>query len=261
MVRQPDWSAGLGRTAGHRQSVCGGLLFAVSLIPASAQVYLPLVANGEGQQSTAQPDKVTDILAALEAEGVDPATVEAVRAELQTTAVQETVLSAGAKPATTDTIYTGCLLRAGIIINVAIGEQPQRPCSKRTEQISWNQRGPQGEPGPAGPQGEVGPMGPQGEVGPAGPQGEPGVIGFYTRRVEFSVPAGVGAHADEFAICDFGDRVTGGGYLKPNTILDVQINGPSPLGDAPDRWFVVVVNTSDLEAKMSVYAVCADLTP
>lgn len=241
-----------------------GLLFALSLIPASAQVYLPLVTKGEEAQSTTPSDKGTEILAALEAEGVDPATLDAVRAELQTAAVQETVLSAGAKPATTDTIYTGCLLPAGIIINVAIGEQPQRPCSKRTEQISWNQRGPQGEPGPAGPQGEVGPQGEMGLTGPQGepgPQGAPGVIGFYSRRVEFSVPAGVNASASEFATCDFGDQVTGGGYLKPNTILDVQINGPFPLGNAPDRWFVVVVNTSDLEAKMSVFAVCADLTP
>lgn len=241
-----------------------GLLFAFSLLPASAQTYLPLVANGEGQPNTEQADKVTEILAALAAEGVDPATIAAVRAELEAAAVPETVLSAGAKPATTDTVYTGCLLPAGIIINVAIGERPQRPCSRRTEQISWNQRGPQGEPGPAGPQGEVGP---QGEMGLTGPQGEPGpqgtagVIGFYTRRVEFSVPAGIGTSAQEFAICDFGDQVTGGGYLKPSTILDVQINGPAPLGNAPDRWSVVVRNTSDLASGMSVFAVCADLTP
>ena len=61
------------------------LLLTISIIPTSAQVYLPLVANGEGQQSTAQSDKVAEILAALEAEGVDPATVAAVRAELEAT--------------------------------------------------------------------------------------------------------------------------------------------------------------------------------
>lgn len=237
------------------------LLCTLSLIPASAQVYLPLVASGEQPQSAEQPDNVTEILAALEAEGVDPATIEAVRAELQAQPSAGAVQPVSTQTTTSDTIYTGCLLRAGIIINVAIGEQPQRPCSKRTEQISWNQRGPQGEPGPAGPQGEAGPMGPQGEMGLTGPQGTAGVIGFYTRRVEFSVPAGVNASASEFATCDFGDQVTGGGYLKPSTILDVQINGPFPLGNAPDGWSVVVVNTSDLEAKMSVFAVCADLTP
>lgn len=243
------------------------LLCTLSLIPASAQVYLPLVASGEQPQSAAQPTTVDEILAVLAAEGVDPATIEAVRAELQTQPSAETVQPVSTQTTASDTLYTGCLLRAGIIINVAIGEQPQRPCSLKTEQISWNQHGPQGEPGPVGPQGEVGPMGPQGETGPAGPQGEPGpqgmpgVIGFYTRRVEFSVPAGVNASASEFATCDFGDQVTGGGYLKPSTILDVQINGPFPLGNAPDRWSVVVVNTSDLASGMQVFAVCADLTP
>ena len=243
------------------------LLFAFSLLPASAQTYLPLVANGDGQPSTAQSDKVAEILAALAAEGVDPATIEAVRAELQTAAVQETVLSAGAKPATTATIYTGCLLPAGIIINVAIGERPQRPCSRRTEQISWNQRGPQGEPGPAGPQGEVGPMGPQGEVGPAGPQGEPGpqgapgVLGFYTRFAELTVPPG--ETAEVVASCDTGDQATGGGYLNPNAFGDVILTRPEDTG-TPTGWRVRAFydgSHGPTSLKMSGWVVCADLTP
>ncbi|MEZ4676579.1 MAG: hypothetical protein R2932_20335 [Caldilineaceae bacterium] len=189
------------------------LLMTIPIIPASAQVYVPLVVNRhDPQRAAAQPDTVAEILAALAAEGVDPATIEAVRAELAATGGDDTVLSAGVKPPSSDTIYTGCLLRAGIIINVAIGEQPQRPCSLKTEQISWNQRGPQGEPGPAGPQGEVGPMGPQGEMGLTGPQGEPGVIGFYTRWAEFSIPARVDERGEGAVSCDVGDQATGGGY-------------------------------------------------
>lgn len=234
------------------------LLFASSVLSASAQVYLPFVTNGDAQQGTAQSDKVAEILAALEAEGVDPATIEAVRAELQTAAVQETVLSAGAKPATTDAVYTGCLLPAGLIINVALGAQPQRPCSKRTEQISWNQRGPQGEPGPAGPQGEVGPMGPQGEMGPAGPQGEPGVIGFYARWANFSIPGGVNEHGGGMVFCDAGDRATGGGYEIPGTRANVT---RSLLTGGQGGWQVNVINTVEDEYTINVWAICADLTP
>jgi hypothetical protein len=59
----------------------------------------------------------------------------------------------------------------------------KRPCRKDERPISWNVRGPQGEPGPAGPAGPVGPKGvdgspgPQGPQGPAGPQGERGPKG------------------------------------------------------------------------------------
>ena len=238
------------------------LLFAFSLLPASAQTYLPLVANGDGQPSTEQSDKVTEILAALAAEGVDPATIEAVRTELQTAAVQDTVLSAGAKPATTATIYTGCLLPAGIIINVAIGERPQRPCSRRTEQISWNQRGTQGESGPAGPQGEVGPMGPQGEIGPAGPQGEPGVIGFYAKYADFTIPPE--EEAMRVAFCNMGDQATGGGYFKSDAWGDVLWSIPAGSVLQPTGWSVRASydgSHGPTPVSIGVWVVCADLTP
>jgi len=235
------------------------LLVAFSLIPASAQVYLPLVANGKGQQSTAQPDKVTDILAALAAEGVDPATLAAVRAELQAQPGVEARQPVNAQTTGSDTIYTGCLLRAGIIINVAIGEQPQRPCSRRTEQISWNQRGPQGEPGPAGPQGAVGQMGPQGEPGP---QGAPGVLGFYYKWAEYSIPAGVNQRGDGMVFCDTGDQATGGGYEIPYAWAKVVRNLPTGgQGVVPTGWQVDVINTVEDEYSMNVWAICADLTP
>jgi len=69
----------------------------------------------------------------------------------------------------------------------------ERADCRRTERpVSWNVRGPQGEPGPAGPvgpagadgapgangvdgaPGPAGPPGPQGERGPQGPKGDPG---------------------------------------------------------------------------------------
>jgi hypothetical protein len=68
------------------------------------------------------------------------------------------------------------------------------PCRKNERAISWNVRGPQGDPGlagpagprgadgapgTAGPQGDAGaqgPPGPKGERGPPGPKGDPGTI-------------------------------------------------------------------------------------
>jgi hypothetical protein len=65
-------------------------------------------------------------------------------------------------------------------------------CRKRERPVSWNVRGPQGEPGPAGPAGPAGadgssgadgadgapgpagPLGPPGERGPQGPKGDAG---------------------------------------------------------------------------------------
>ena len=53
-------------------------------------------------------------------------------------------------------------------------------CRNTETPISWNERGPQGDPGPQGPRGETGEAGPQGASGPQGgrgPQGEAGAQG------------------------------------------------------------------------------------
>jgi len=47
-------------------------------------------------------------------------------------------------------------------------------CRRNERPVSWNVRGPQGDPGPAGP---AGPAGADGAPGPAGPAGPPGQIG------------------------------------------------------------------------------------
>jgi hypothetical protein len=85
-----------------------------------------------------------------------------------------------------DDVITGCYNRTnGNLRVVDAGAE----CREHEMPISWNEQGPQGEPGPqgpmgpmgaagpAGPQGETGPAGPQGETGPAGPQGETGPAG------------------------------------------------------------------------------------
>ena len=49
-----------------------------------------------------------------------------------------------------------------------------KPCGVNEQELTWNHKGPQGEPGP---QGQPGPQGPQGEPGPQGPKGEQGPKG------------------------------------------------------------------------------------
>lgn len=92
-------------------------------------------------------------------------------------------------------VITGCYERKNgnkgselRVIDVEAGQK----CSSKDQQITWNQTGPVGAPGPAGAQGIPGPIGPQGaqgEPGPIGPagltgapgpqgvQGEPGAVG------------------------------------------------------------------------------------
>ena len=99
------------------------------------------------------------------------------------------LVGASAAAAADGDTYSGCINPTGYLVNVAIGDEPSKPCNGDATQIQFNQTGPQGpqggigpqgaqgEPGAAGPQGEIGPQGLPGEVGPQGPQGEPGAAG------------------------------------------------------------------------------------
>jgi Collagen triple helix repeat (20 copies) len=74
---------------------------------------------------------------------------------------------------------TGCFdTRSGAlrVIDVQSGAQ----CTKKEQQLMWNQTGPPGPQGPQGAQGAIGPAGPQGPpgaTGSAGPQGPAGPTG------------------------------------------------------------------------------------
>jgi hypothetical protein len=50
-------------------------------------------------------------------------------------------------------------------------------CSKGQTEVTWNQVGPHGPPGPQGPKGDTGPQGPKGDTGPQGPKGDTGPQG------------------------------------------------------------------------------------
>jgi hypothetical protein len=172
-----------------------------------------------------------------------------------------------------------CVNRAGVIRIV----ENSGSCLPKEELLTWNIQGPQGEQGPrgeqgpqgpsgpqgetgpaglqgetgpAGPQGETGPAGPQGPEGPqgpAGPQGQPGVLGFYVRSNDCTVSGNFYCSA----VCDSGlDRATGGGYTLARTNDEVGISVPQ--GDPSYRWGVYGWSGG---GKMTVWVVCADLTP
>lgn len=103
-----------------------------------------------------------------------------------------------------------------------------------------------------GPQGD---KGDKGDTGDAGAQGPAGVLGFYSRSGMSSISAFV---CDVLTVnCDAGDDVTGGGLELSTTELDPQISKP----DGTTGWTVGVCNTAASARDLTVYALCADLTP
>jgi Collagen triple helix repeat (20 copies) len=75
-------------------------------------------------------------------------------------------------------LYTACVAKTTgavrLIDTSQTGQTPASHCLPQETQVSWNQQGPKGDPGPQGPQGDPGPAGAQ---GPPGPQGDPGPQG------------------------------------------------------------------------------------
>ena len=148
---------------------------------------------------------------------------------------------------------------------------------------------PKGDPGAQGVQGAPGPKGDPGSVGPAGPKGDPGVKGlpgvarFYVvTTAELPIPdapAGEG-NLQQAALCKPGDLAIGGGHIiHPSSTAGVFVTksyptdatgSPSlstgfvaaPLPASPDRWWVKVVNPSNLTGKrLSIHVFCLGLTP
>ena len=81
--------------------------------------------------------------------------------------------------------------------------------------------GADGAQGPPGADGAQGPPGADGAQGPAGPEG-PSVLNstrFYTEDGDPDISS--------TALCDEGDIVTGGGYRKSGTTIDVLNNSPN----------------------------------
>lgn len=67
----------------------------------------------------------------------------------------------------------GCYGRSNGQLRV-VDREAGESCRNSELPISWNARGPKGDPGPPGP---TGPKGPPGAAGPPGPKGDPGAPG------------------------------------------------------------------------------------
>jgi hypothetical protein len=108
--------------------------------------------------------------------------------------------------------------------------------------IKGNIRGPAGPAGPAGPRGLTGP---QGAAGTGAPVGLPaGVSVSYRTGAADIDPDDTDVPVE--AICPAGQVAIGGGYTKTK-LLDVVESTAGGDAARPDRWRVVVDNTSDQE--------------
>jgi Collagen triple helix repeat (20 copies) len=75
-----------------------------------------------------------------------------------------------------DGVIDGCYNKGSgqlRVIDAATGSS----CDKNEKPLTWSQRGPKGDAGPAGAAGPVGPKGDTGATGPAGPKGDTGATG------------------------------------------------------------------------------------
>ena len=135
--------------------------------------------------------------------------------------------------------------------------------------------GPEGQPGPAGPtgpkadagaKGDTGPPGAQGARGDKGEPGTPGATNVVVRRVSFGMLAG-GSFRSVAAMCDPGERATGGGAGFQGNGGNEIVQQTYPLradeqpagdGDTPVGWGALVknANASALPDTFG-YAVCA----
>lgn len=133
------------------------VLFVLGLsasVVAQVEVYLPII-------PTDQDTLMEEILSDLADAGLDASEVEEVRVEMLADEWHQVVSTA----VDDDTMYTGCLLGSGVLVRVAEGEEPSRPCRGNAQQVSWHIRGPQGPPGQAGRDGEDGAKGDPGTDG------------------------------------------------------------------------------------------------
>lgn len=190
------------------------------------------------------------------------------------TAIVTTGVSAAAIPDSNGVINACRDDRTGSLNVIDEGQT----CRRGTTPISWNQRGPQGPQGwqgpmgPQGPQGAsgpqgvqgergfTGPQGPQGASGPQGPQGAPGA--GLSRVVQRSATAqfATGAnYADALAVCNPGEILLGGGYIK-SSFVDITANNRTFFGgySAPEQWHVQGYRTNpDVAGAVIAYAQCA----
>jgi hypothetical protein len=128
--------------------------------------------------------------------------------------------------------------------------------------------GPAGATGPigeTGPTGATGPIGPQGATGPQGPAGS---VGAVTVRKATTDTNTTQSKTIQVA-CVAGEVATGGGYEWNYTTSDanfvdknlVVYNSPETVGGNPGWEARAYQNSTSFTWSLTVYAMCADITP
>jgi hypothetical protein len=194
-------------------------------------------------------------------------------------------------------VITGCYDSKTGALRV-IDVQAGKTCAKGELQLTWNQTGPQGLPGPigtpgpagpqgipgvAGPKGDTGAPGAQGSAGGPGPQGNPGPQGAPGAQGPAGAPgiSGYEIVSDETAfdssaakvigvLCPTGKRALGGGAdIFPSLGDQNRATAPVVLTSSfvadyeGDGWVgqASEIGTYNFEWSLTVYAICTNVTP
>lgn len=176
-----------------------------------------------------------------------------------------TVAAAPLLEAQTPTVLSACYVpKSGTVYRVEALDAPPACIKPEHVPFSWNEEGIQGQQGETGPQGEAGPAGPQGtagpagETGPAGPAGTNGVSGYvFVQSIFRPVPVGPSDHALN---CPSGKRAVGGGYRVETGHDFVKVFWDTPI-DGGLGWFLRLHNTGAQTFSVSLYVMCATVTP
>lgn len=191
-------------------------------------------------------------------------------------------------------VITGCYNAANGQLRV-IDAEGGATCRPNERQLTWNQTGPQGEPGPQGLPGEPGPQGiqglpgpqgisgpqglpgepgpqglpgPQGISGEPGPQGAPGISGYEVVREETAFNSD--SVKNFSAQCPSGKRALGGGAEVFPGLLSgglrfapVAITRSVPIPPDYNTWFGSASEITPDAGNWSllVYIICANVSP
>lgn len=143
-------------------------------------------------------------------------------------------VATGAIPGADGTI-TACHAKVSSVRYLRlIDKQAGESCKGQEKQLTWNQKGPKGDPGPPGASG----------------------LGKVTvQTAGNTVPAG--ATGQVTASCPPGERAIGGGFVVVNDDADVRVLSSSTNTTAPTSWAIGVHNAGATPEVVVAEAICA----
>ena len=111
----------------------------------------------------------------------------------------------------------------------------------------------------AGATGATGAAGVPGTTGATGPAGSLGAFTTYVRTTDVTIPSQVtfGGITGGFATCDSGDKLLSGGAGLNMDGARILASYPFGTGD----WYAGAANADPVDKMLTVFALCADITP